>query len=312
MKINPAHTLNFLEFVTQPVNLGRLKKVAGARIYDAFIFFNELDLFEIRLNVLAPYVDFFVLVESTKTHSGLAKPLFFLDHRARYKPFWDKMIHVIVNDAPDIDAGKGDRWFLEKFHRGQIARGLGAYTDRDIVMISDADEIPNPGKFKTMVMLLSFCGRELLRWEQKFHYYALNGFVRDGWCAPGACTFKAFRTRFSLSAESFRRAKGACTRIPDGGWHFSFLGGAEEIVRKIESFSHAEYDQRFYKNSDRLNQKIKEGSDLFERDGFKIRYRPIDQTYPDFLIKHQDQYSHLIRNPRNGMANDAFTVIERG
>ena len=40
------------------------------KIYDCFLFFNELELLEIRLNVLNDYVDYFVLVESTKTFSN--------------------------------------------------------------------------------------------------------------------------------------------------------------------------------------------------------------------------------------------------
>ena len=39
-------------------------------IYDCFSFFNELDLLEIRLNVLKDVVDKFMLVEATKTHMG--------------------------------------------------------------------------------------------------------------------------------------------------------------------------------------------------------------------------------------------------
>ena len=45
------------------------------KIVDVFPFFNELDLLEIRLNVLDPYVDLFIISEATKTFSGLDKPL---------------------------------------------------------------------------------------------------------------------------------------------------------------------------------------------------------------------------------------------
>ena len=43
-------------------------------IYDCFTFYNELDLLEIRLNVLNDVVDRFVLVEMNKTHMGDDKP----------------------------------------------------------------------------------------------------------------------------------------------------------------------------------------------------------------------------------------------
>ena len=49
--------------------------------YDTFIFFNELELLEIRLNILNDFVDYFILVESTKTFTGLDKPLYYLENK---------------------------------------------------------------------------------------------------------------------------------------------------------------------------------------------------------------------------------------
>ena len=46
-------------------------------IYDCFIFFNELDLLEIRLNELNDIVDKFVIVECTETFSKNKKPLYY-------------------------------------------------------------------------------------------------------------------------------------------------------------------------------------------------------------------------------------------
>ena len=40
------------------------------KIYDTFMFFNEYDLLEIRLNILDKVVDKFVLVEANKTFNN--------------------------------------------------------------------------------------------------------------------------------------------------------------------------------------------------------------------------------------------------
>ena len=37
------------------------------------MFNNETDLLNIRLNILDQYVDYFVIIESTETHSGTKK-----------------------------------------------------------------------------------------------------------------------------------------------------------------------------------------------------------------------------------------------
>jgi beta-1,4-mannosyl-glycoprotein beta-1,4-N-acetylglucosaminyltransferase len=65
------------------------------------MFFNELDLLELRLNILDPYVDYFVISEATITFSGKAKPLYYLENKIRFKKFEDKIIHNIVNDTPN-------------------------------------------------------------------------------------------------------------------------------------------------------------------------------------------------------------------
>jgi beta-1,4-mannosyl-glycoprotein beta-1,4-N-acetylglucosaminyltransferase len=62
------------------------------KIYDGFLFFNELDLLEIRLNILNDVVDYFILVESSKTHSGLLKSYIFEENKERFSKFLNKII----------------------------------------------------------------------------------------------------------------------------------------------------------------------------------------------------------------------------
>ena len=47
------------------------------KTFDCFLFFNELDLLEIRLNLLYSYVDYFVIVESEITFQGNLKEFIF-------------------------------------------------------------------------------------------------------------------------------------------------------------------------------------------------------------------------------------------
>ena len=84
------------------------------KIYDCFTFYNELDLLEIRLNELDSVVDYFVIVEATKTQTGLDKPLFFDLNKKRYTKFKHKIIHVKVHNMPDIktnsEIGRAHVW----------------------------------------------------------------------------------------------------------------------------------------------------------------------------------------------------------
>jgi beta-1,4-mannosyl-glycoprotein beta-1,4-N-acetylglucosaminyltransferase len=56
-------------------------------IYDCFTLFNELDLLELRLNILDKFVYKFVISESTRTHSGKPKELYYLKNKERFKKF---------------------------------------------------------------------------------------------------------------------------------------------------------------------------------------------------------------------------------
>src|SRR4051794_27673843 len=110
-------------------------------IYDCFMFFNELDVLEIRLNVLAEVVDRFVLVEARQTHQRGGKPLHYADNRDRFASFADRIEHVVVDEFPEEATGT---WGCENWQRNAIRRGIRDAKIGDTILISDVDEIPRP------------------------------------------------------------------------------------------------------------------------------------------------------------------------
>jgi beta-1,4-mannosyl-glycoprotein beta-1,4-N-acetylglucosaminyltransferase len=107
-------------------------------VYDTFIFFNELELLELRLNELSDVVDRFILVEATRTFTNKPKPLYYAENKHLFSKFNHKITHIIVEDLPESD----NPWILERFQRNCISRGFNNMSDDDIIMISDTDEIP--------------------------------------------------------------------------------------------------------------------------------------------------------------------------
>ena len=144
-------------------------------VYDCFPFFNELDVLEIRLNVLDEVVDKFVIVEMSKTHTGIDKPFYFEQNKARFKKFLHKIIHIKVDDIPSTEnLDKVDSaWLLENYQRDQIMRGLKDAKDSDIVLISDCDEIPNPVRIREYKQ-----NREsgIRIFKQSMYHFFLNNF----------------------------------------------------------------------------------------------------------------------------------------
>ena len=47
------------------------------KIFDCFMYYDEEMILDLRLNYLNNYVDYFVIVESIYTHSGLRRKLLF-------------------------------------------------------------------------------------------------------------------------------------------------------------------------------------------------------------------------------------------
>lgn len=71
------------------------------KIYDCFPFFCELDLLEIRLNILDPYVDYFVIRESNLGFAGNSKKYFFEENKNLFEKFLHKIIYIKVDNNPD-------------------------------------------------------------------------------------------------------------------------------------------------------------------------------------------------------------------
>jgi beta-1,4-mannosyl-glycoprotein beta-1,4-N-acetylglucosaminyltransferase len=221
------------------------------KVFDCFSFFNELDILEIRLNELYDYVDYFVLAEMRVTHQGKTKPLYFAENKQRYAKFLDKIIHIVVDDIPQTD----DPWVREHHQRNCIERGLANCNDQDIIIISDVDEIPRAesiGKFDRK--------HEWMYFEQTQYNYYLN--YQSPQFVPGPGIFSRITTyevmkRNGFNATDIRyRPITAAQKIIDGGWHFTWLGGAKKIVEKLESYAHREINIDEYKNLNEIQKML--------------------------------------------------------
>lgn len=131
-------------------------------VYDCFLFFNELELLELRLHELADVVDRFVIVEATHTHTGLPKPLHFAENRHRFRKFKERILHVVVREHfPRMRPGK-----FADYQRDAVRQALADCRPDDIILFSDVDEIPCPDKVREIVEKLRFDSRLLV---ETFH-----------------------------------------------------------------------------------------------------------------------------------------------
>lgn len=259
------------------------------KIIDCFTFYNEIELLKYRLNILHEIVDYFVIAESTHTHMGNEKPLFFQENVAQFEQFRDKIIHVIVDDIPfiqpNVDVSKNQQWENEKFQRNCISRGIAnlALNDNDYITVCDLDEIPDP----TTLLQLKASNSPLCQnyaFEMDFYYYNLTSQIRSKWYLAKIIPFSAFK-QFA-TCEQIRQHK--CNAIRRGGWHLSYFGDELFVKNKLHNFAHQEFNNDQYTTVENIAQKIKDKTDLFGRQWNQIVNLPIKEN--DYLPPHYTQY----------------------
>ncbi len=289
------------------------------KIYDTFCFFNELDILELRLNILDPYVDYFVLSESSVTHTGIPKPYYYEDNKERFSKFNHKIIHLKIEDTPndfinlpsikDITTPDGECISLihefiktqtnrfdrltqiaygrDFFQKECVRRGLVNCNDEDIILFSDCDEIPNP----EVLLLADDYLKEspIFGFSQTCYYYYLNLVKEHGWIGTKMSKFKDLK---SFSFNEFRGQKYPI--LSNGGVHYSYMGGPEAVKHKLLSFSAQEMVSHYILNS--VEKNIENGTDPFFRS--KLVKMEIDENYPEpfrtYILKNKEKYKHLI------------------
>jgi hypothetical protein len=246
---------------------------------DTFMLWDDLDLLELRLNILDPVMDLFVIAEGSTDHSGVKKPLHYEDNRERFAPWRDKIRYVTVFDMP----GDGfTKWQREFHQRNAIMRGLDKCRTNDLVFLSDLDEIPDP----EMVRLNKYGG-----YHQVYSlYYANMICTTENWTGTAAMYY--FQCQ-QLGMQAVRENRHTLQRVSPGGWHFAYMTPPEKIHQKIRTFAHEEWDKP--EVHAQLEQRMKGNRDLFGMHSKPLERIDIQTGYfPEFLKKNcgpEQQYA---------------------
>ena len=265
-------------------------------IYDCFQYFNEDHIVDLRFNILKDSVDFFVIVESTINHQGERKKLHFDVNK--YKSLKKKIIYIVVDDTPKeiIKSHKGGESLVEQHQRNSILKGLKKCDDNDLIILSDVDEIPDLNKLKI------FDKNNYAVFSQKMFMYKLNllNMSEDNWHGSKICLKKNLKSPQWLRNLKFKKypfwridKPKNLQIIENGGWHFSYLQKAENISKKIKSFSHGEFNKDHIINEENIRTKIEKGEDIFERE-HKIKKIEMDSSFPEYILKNKDKLKDWI------------------
>jgi len=275
------------------------------KIYDVQTIFNEMDLCYLRFSILDPYVDYFVVNEANTTFSGKPKKLYFQENIDRFKKFEHKIIYNMF----DENKPEWTQWDRDCIHKNAAMKALekSNLDDGDIVFYSDADEIWNPkavdfSNFKEDILYILY--------QKTFYYYIntewydINNPYKDIWrgskySSYGLLKQHSFDTFRDWGSYFHRDNQYKKEYINNGGWHFSFLGGANNIKLKIDSYGHQEFNCPPF--LDNIQNNIDNLKDPFFRPYYKIRVIDLDPNiYPAYLMDHLDEYDkYIYRENRN-------------
>ena len=286
------------------------------KIFDCFMYYDEDLILDLRLNYLNKYVDKFIIVESTYTHSGQNRKLLF--DIKKFSKFKDKINYIILDKPPvdlfiintsDTDHQKNSKIILnavkrENLQRNTISKGLNLASLDDMIIISDVDEIPNLEDNN-----ITKVKNKIIFFKQKYFHYKFNLKLEEYiWHGSKACkkkhlitpqwlrnikdkTYPFWRIDTFFSKKKYQNIKF----IENGGWHFSNLKNPVDIEKKMKTYlHHREYELRPL-GEERIKNIIEERKAIYNLNADK-RKNKFDLSQKLTIADINELPSYLVRN----------------
>jgi len=219
-------------------------------VVDCFSFHNELDLLRLRLRLLAPVVDQFLVIEACQTHSGLSKEptlrnLLKAGDLGLESAILQKLRVYTVEEFPN----GLDHWGRERFQRDVALELINGQhgSPRDLhLLVCDLDELPNPDfirQYRDKPNANAMIPITMWLCYFKPNFVRIAGTDRE-WSGPFLTTFGLATANGSLSRlREQARQRERFERKPLGrfqGWHLSYQGDEKFISVKRQAFAHQE------------------------------------------------------------------------
>ena len=271
-----------------------------SKVYDIFSYNGEKELLDIRLNILYPYVDHFIIVEAPTTFSGKPKPLYFEQDVKHFPAFIKKIIYYPIDEnytKEEIEVSEKSRntkgakhWKHEFLQKESITKAIAHCDEDDLLFIGDVDEIWNPQILPHMKLLMPEGMRCKL--ECKVYTYWLNNRSDEEFWGTLCGRYEDLQDHPLNHYRSFPelQARMKCDFIQS--WHFTSMGGYDKVKEKLDdSYTEESYNTSWVKEN--LQKNIKDNKDFLGRD---FEYWVDETEWPQFLKDNKSKYKHLCRD----------------
>ncbi|PPQ93716.1 hypothetical protein CVT25_013056 [Psilocybe cyanescens] len=222
------HTCKLHGWATRP-------RKENVKVLDAVLMSNELDLLEIRMHELDSVADYFLIVESNATFTGLPKETFFANNRARFAKFEHKIVYSFL---PGYALYPGQSpWDVEAHTRNTMTMLIRSHLSAsnlqntpNMIIMSDLDEIPAR---HTIDLLRSCDFGASVHLQLRDFLYSFEWFI-------GLTSWRASAQMWNYNSF-YRHSKSGERILADAGWHCSYcFRTIPEYAIKMKGFSHAD------------------------------------------------------------------------
>ena len=266
------------------------------KIFDCITFNDENSILEIRLNELNKYVDYFVIVEFGENHQGNKKGQKI--DKVLLEKFKNKVRYIYV----DSFKNNLSSWERENYQRNLVKEGLYDADEDDIIIISDLDEIPDLSQID-----LQNIDEKIYAFQQINTMYKFN-LVRDfDWIGSKLCKFKKLKSpqwirslKVRKKYSYFRIDKFFSSNythnfevIEKGGWHFGWIRDINQIINKLESFAHTEFNNNKFKNYQFINECMEKNLNFLDTTENLTKIKM--SLLPNYLLNNKDKFKSYLK-----------------
>ena len=258
-------------------------------IIDTLLFNNEFDMLDIHLAITEHYVDQWVILEASRTFSGIPKPYYLTDNIDRYQQRYRDKIKVVTLELEEHQTNL----VCETMMRQAIAPALAEYSVEDIVIHGDLDEIINPESWEEIIAAMNqhncpvSCGFEM-------YMYKFDQRADRGWKGSVVARRRMFDTPHELyKGNSIKRKnRDHCVgfKIPVG-WHWTWMGSDDLIRNKVVSCIETQH-----RDPEEMLQAFKR-KDTIAAINHKCTTHVVDVRYPDAVQDILKKYPSYWHNP---------------